>query len=207
MRPQSGMKAIRISITVGPGGFSHCRFGRIWDIGCIATLAARHGKMALSSNGYLMDAGIKVIHGDGLDVPSIMDVMTGAFDPEYGEAWTSAQCLSTLSLPNAVLLIATCDDRVAGFTLSRWVADEEELLLIAVSKQYRRRGIAKKLLGILIDNARRANRLSIFLEVRESNIARSFYDEAGFVAIGKRTGYYKAIDGSRHDSITMAIKL
>ena len=45
----------------------------------------------------------------------------------------------------------------SGFTLSRRLFDEEELLLIAVSPQARRQGIGKKLIDKLVSNARENN--------------------------------------------------
>jgi ribosomal-protein-alanine N-acetyltransferase len=150
---------------------------------------------------------IYIVEGYGQDVAAIMPVMETAFDPAFGEAWTESQCLSTLALPGGNLLLAISNNKVLGFTLSRWVVDEEELLLIGVSPTGRRQGVGNRLIQSLTNNARQSGRASIFLEVREGNPAQSFYQVMGFQPFGRRPGYYKGKDGSRHDSITMLLKL
>jgi [ribosomal protein S18]-alanine N-acetyltransferase len=110
-------------------------------------------------------------------------------------------------MPGSVLFYARADKQIIGFALSRWVTDEEELLLIAVSQDARRNSVGRILIQTLINNARQADRILLFLEVREGNPAMSFYQQMGFRPLGRRLGYYKAKDGSRHDSITMSIKL
>jgi [ribosomal protein S18]-alanine N-acetyltransferase len=150
---------------------------------------------------------ITVIEGSGNDVAAIMPVMDSAFDPAFGEAWTAAQCLSTLSMPGSLLFCAHSQQTMLGFALSRWVTDEEELLLIAVSQNVRRKGVGRLLIEKLISNARHSGRALIFLEVRDGNPAMGFYHEMGFHPLGRRPNYYKGKDGSRHDSITMSLKL
>jgi [ribosomal protein S18]-alanine N-acetyltransferase len=150
---------------------------------------------------------IEVTQGSGLDVAAIMPVMDDAFDPRFGEAWTAAQCLSTLAMPGGQLLIAKIDGVVVGFALSRGVIDEEELLLIGVMNSARRQRVGQRLIGELNQTGTRLGRSVIFLEVREGNSAYSFYSAMGFKPIGRRSGYYRSIDGNKHDSITMALAL
>ncbi len=150
---------------------------------------------------------ISINEGSAHDVSVIMPVMKAAFDPCFGEAWTAAQCLSTLAMPGSLLLCARNGVNVQGFTLSRGVADEEELLLIAVSPYARRGGIGRELVKTLVGNARQSGRTNLFLEVRDGNPAKVFYHEMGFQPIGRRIGYYKGKDGARIDSITMALNL
>lgn len=145
--------------------------------------------------------------GSALDVAAIMPVMADAFDPMFNEAWTAAQCLATLSLQGSRLLIARHGEAVTGFALSRSVVDEEELLLIGVSNDYRRQGTGRKLILTLVDYASSQNIEAIFLEVRDGNAARRFYLEMGFAVIGKRPSYYRSTIGDYHDSITMALRL
>jgi [ribosomal protein S18]-alanine N-acetyltransferase len=150
---------------------------------------------------------IKISVGTGLDVAAIMPVMNDAFDRDFGEAWTAAQCLSTLAMPGGQLLIANCDGVAVGFALSRGVVDEEELLLIGVLKSVRRKGVGQQLVATLSQACLGLGRSIIFLEVREGNSAHSFYSSMGFNPIGRRASYYKSTNGSKHDSITMALTL
>lgn len=143
-------------------------------------------------------------------VDGIMQVMEGAFDPRYGEAWNRRQISDALLLPSTHALLVDAngtlveagDDRVAGFVLSRHAADEEELLLIAVLPKYRDRGLGQVLIDRLFDAAGARGVTRIFLEMRRGNPAVHLYRKVGFEPIGKRTNYYKMADGTRIDAIT-----
>jgi ribosomal-protein-alanine N-acetyltransferase len=84
--------------------------------------------------------------------------------------------------------VAETDAGVAGFLVTRAVAsDEVEILNLAVAPALRRRGIARSLLSLLVENVCGA----VFLEVRESNsTARDFYHSIGFKEVGRRPDYY-----------------
>jgi len=83
-------------------------------------------------------------------------------------------------------VVAELESTVAGFMVSRSTAmREREILNIAVAPEFRRRGVASRLICSL-DNS------EIFLEVRESNTpARNLYRKLGFGEIGKRPDYYE----------------
>ncbi len=146
---------------------------------------------------------IDIIQGDAHDVASIMAVMEDAFDSEFGEAWNSAQCLSLLAMPGSKLLIARDGREVAGFAMTRWVLDEEELLMIGIAKSYQRKQVGGQLLGAVIEQAKTAGRNKLFLEVREGNTAEYFYQSSGFGKAGRRKDYYHGVQGKMYDAITM----
>jgi [ribosomal protein S18]-alanine N-acetyltransferase len=146
---------------------------------------------------------IEILTADAHDIASIMPVMENAFDPAFGEAWTAAQCLATLSLPDTQLIIARTQDRIAGFAISRWVLDEEELMMIGVLPEFQKHGIGKQILQHMIDLAKSAYRRQIFLEVRANNPAIEFYKSQQFTQIGIRPNYYISTKGNRFDAITM----
>lgn len=150
---------------------------------------------------------IEIVAGDARDVPAIMPVMHSAFDPAFGEAWTQAQCLAMLSMPNSRLLLARFGSTLAGFAISRWVLDEEELLMIGVAADKQRSGIGTRLLDHIIDQARAAGREILFLEARDQNSAIRFYNNANFNPVGRRKGYYHSADGAQYDAITMSLTL
>jgi ribosomal-protein-alanine N-acetyltransferase len=85
--------------------------------------------------------------------------------------------------------VAELDGQVAGFIVSRRVADgEREILNVAVHPEFRRLGIATQLLRAEIGRWPGTH----FLEVRESNAAaRGLYEALGFEVAGSRPGYYE----------------
>lgn len=150
---------------------------------------------------------IQVVQGNAKDVASIMPIMSDAFDHRFGEAWTAAQCLSTLVLPDCQLLLAKAGEVVCGFAITRWVFEHEELLMIGVTRNYQRQKVGQKLLTEIIVTGVAAGREKLFLEVRDGNPAHYFYLKAGFTPIGRRKNYYKSVEGISPDAITMGIDL
>ncbi|MOA65737.1 ribosomal-protein-alanine N-acetyltransferase [compost metagenome] len=58
-----------------------------------------------------------------------------------------------------------------------------------------------------MQSAREQNAVECFLEVRESNqSAYRLYERYGFNEVGRRRGYYPAVDG-REDALVMACTL
>lgn len=105
-----------------------------------------------------------------------MDVMTEAFDPAFGEAWTLSQLAGVMMMPGTWLTIARVDAAAMGFALVRSVLDECELLLLAVHPSWRGRGIGQVLLVDSLKTARRRGIRSMNLEVRSSNTAIKLYE-------------------------------
>ncbi|MCK9983538.1 MAG: [ribosomal protein S18]-alanine N-acetyltransferase [Azoarcus sp.] len=88
------------------------------------------------------------------------------------------------------------------------VIDEAHLLNISVARAVQRQGIGGMLLEYLSSEALRAGATQFFLEVRPSNTAAlALYERHGFVAIGRRKGYYPAPGGQREDAIVMRREL
>lgn len=154
-------------------------------------------------------AGIDfVIESGGMaELPDVMIAMRDAFDPQYGEAWTEAQCAGVLGMPGSWLLIARSGDDPAGFALLRKILGEAELLLIAVRKQYRRQGIGRALLDRAIDEAVAAGVDTLHLEVRDGNPALELYRRCGFAQVGSRPGYYRGRTGKVFDALTFKRQL
>lgn len=149
-----------------------------------------------------VDVAFAVEPGGMADLADVMIAMGDAFDPEYGEAWTEAQCAGILGLPGSWLLIARIGETPAGFALLRTITDEAELLLIAVRNRYRRQGIARALLEAAIGSALAEGVQSLHLEVREENPAMELYRSTGFVQVGARKAYYRGRSGKVFDALT-----
>lgn len=91
-----------------------------------------------------------------------------------------------------------------GFALGRTMADEAELITIAVAPEARRLGRGRALLAAFEGEARVRGASTAFLEVAADNIpALALYRAAGWSETGRRKGYY-ARAGGAVDAITMA---
>lgn len=136
---------------------------------------------------------------DALD--DVMAIMREAFDPDFGEAWTEAQCAGVLAMPGTHLLVAHAPDPV-GFALMRTVVDEAELMLLAVRPDRRGAGIGRALLDRSFEMALHLNVQAYFLEVRDGNPAIDLYLASGLDQVGVRKDYYRGGDGHRRDALT-----
>jgi ribosomal-protein-alanine N-acetyltransferase len=144
------------------------------------------------------------IAGVGIDdLPQVEKVMARAFDPAFGEAWSPAQCLAVLTLPGYALRVATTAEELVGFAIIRWVADESELLLLAVEPAWRGQGVGSLLIRDWIELGMANGASRFFLEMRTDNPARQLYDQMGFSIVGRRPDYYRGKDGKLRDAVTM----
>lgn len=136
-----------------------------------------------------------------------MTVMSAAFDPAFGEAWTLPQLSGIMMMPGTWLTIARIDAAPLGFALVRSVLDECELLLLAVDPLWRGRGVGHALLSGCLSTARRRNITSMNLEVRATNNAIKLYEKIGFEYVHRRPGYYRGNDGQLHDALSFRLDM
>ena len=95
-----------------------------------------------------------------------------------------------------------------GFAILRAVADEGELLTLAVVPGSRRAGHGAALLAEGEARLQAAGARRAVLEVAEANApARALYAAAGWRAEGRRKGYYRHPDGTRSDALVLAKRL
>src|SRR5215207_2196223 len=88
--------------------------------------------------------------------------------------------------------VAEVDKRVAGMVVAWLFVDELHIATIATQPDFRRQGIARKLLSHTLLHAIKEGARSSFLEVRESNLAaQEMYRKFGFEEAGRRKRYYK----------------
>jgi ribosomal-protein-alanine N-acetyltransferase len=150
---------------------------------------------------------LELREADATNLDEMMVVMDEAFDPAFGEAWNSAQCLGILGLPGVWLTIARRGPEPIGFALSRIVFDEAELLLLGVRPAFRHQGVGQALLDHMMETAGTLGASRVHLEVREGNDALRLYEAASFSQIGRRRGYYRGRDGQLFDALTLASSL
>jgi ribosomal-protein-alanine N-acetyltransferase len=119
--------------------------------------------------------------------------------------WTQASYREWMNSPGAVAFVSEGDGRVTGFVIGRQVADEAEVLNLAVAPLARRKGQGGALLNAVVSEFRARGVNRVYLEVRESNVAaRAFYAKHGFSQTGKRLKYYRKPEEA---AIVMEMKL
>jgi [ribosomal protein S18]-alanine N-acetyltransferase len=119
--------------------------------------------------------------------------------------WSSGFFLQELQVACARSILAEIDGQIVGYVLFWLLPGAIDIHNIAVRIDYRRRGIARLLLGKVLAEARNQSLLRVMLEVRRSNMAaQKLYQSLGFLTTGVRKGYYSD-DGE--DALAMSLDL
>jgi [ribosomal protein S18]-alanine N-acetyltransferase len=123
------------------------------------------------------------------DIPAIEMILSES--PEAA-AW-SKESLEQLTARNWLAWVVECDANLAGFLVTRIIADDEaEILNLAVARSSRRAGVGTNLLRAAIGELAGRRVRKLHLEVRESNTAGiALYEESGFLRAGRRPNYYR----------------
>lgn len=102
--------------------------------------------------------------------------------------------------------LAEAKEKLVGYVVVTHAGGDAELLNIAVSPKFQRKGIGSVLLQHAI-NCVVGHADMLFLEVRVSNKkAIELYSKEGFFELGHRKGYYPTLNG-HEDALLMASQL
>ncbi len=109
----------------------------------------------------------------------------------FSMPWSESNFSTALTNPSVSFFGVFCEKILCGFSCVCQVETEAELLNIAVSKEYRKKGIGNILLTATVNFLKDSGAKCVFLEVRESNTAaRMLYLKHGFNVLGIRKRYY-----------------
>ena len=110
----------------------------------------------------------------------------------FPDPWSERDISSCICSEGGIGYVAVIDGKVIAYVIGRMIAPEAEIYRIATSPEYRRRGIAYRLLDYAVKCERGRGLECVFLEVRSKNVAaRNLYRAYGFTDEGVRRGYYK----------------
>ena len=110
----------------------------------------------------------------------------------FSDAWTAKSIEDTDNQPQAFIVTAELDGKVAGYCIVYFVLDEGEIARIAVDNCFRRQGVGRKLLEQVERTCKEKGIIRLMLDVRESNeSARAFYKSLGFEEDGVRKNFYE----------------
>ena len=117
--------------------------------------------------------------------------------------WHRSALEKQMCADNCVFLAALDESgSVMGYIGLMYVLDEGYISNVAVSPQYRRRGVADALIEALIERTKTFLAF-VTLEVRESNHAAKYlYTKHDFETVGKRKNYY---DRPKEDALLMTL--
>ncbi len=112
---------------------------------------------------------------------------------------------SYIARSNACFLVAEVDGEIVGYAIAEHERNTlGHLISIAVSPQWRGKGIGKALLRAVLRKLKERGVQKVYLEVRKNNlIAQHLYESVGFKCTGEIPNYYP--DGE--DAVIMVLHL
>jgi [ribosomal protein S18]-alanine N-acetyltransferase len=162
-------------------------------------------RMKTQAEPHAIMAVLRITEGLASDIPAVAAIEAHS----NLEPWTRESFLEELLRPHSFLQVARVregfGESVAGFICFWLVADEIQVLNVAVHEAHRRRGIGRALMldCLHLGIARKARKA--VLEVRASNLAaQRLYANLGFLAVGQRPDYY---EGLREPALLMELNV
>jgi ribosomal-protein-alanine acetyltransferase len=131
----------------------------------------------------------------------------------FSDAWSRESLAELVALEHVHAWVLETDPvgtgeaapAIAGYAVLSLVADEGELLNLAVSPELRGGGGGRALLDEVVRQVRSRGGRRVVLEVRRSNrAALDLYRRAGFRVVGARPGYYRA---PTEDALVLCLEL
>ncbi|UJP08860.1 ribosomal protein S18-alanine N-acetyltransferase [Microbacterium sp. KUDC0406] len=137
------------------------------------------------------------------DLGAIMALENSSFPDD---AWSEQTMATEITSAHNRYFVDDEDGRVVGYGGVRALpgAPDSDIQTIALDPAFRGQGRGRRMLRLLLDQARERGARDTFLEVRDDNeVAQALYLAEGFVEIGRRPRYYKG----GIDAIVMKIGL
>ncbi len=132
------------------------------------------------------------------DIPAVVELDQKSFSLPWPERSFRFELTDN---PASRCWVAEVDGKIVGMIVVWLIVDEAHVATLATHPDFRRHGIAKKLLSHALRYLIYEGAQSSFLEVRESNIAaQEMYRQFGYQESGRRRRYYKDND---EDAILM----
>ena len=123
--------------------------------------------------------------------PQYLDSLTELEKTCFSVPWSRKLFENDISNKNAYYVLAVLNGKVIGYCGLYKVLDEADITNIAVHPEFRRQGLAGRILENIIKHCELNKIAKITLEVRKSNInAINLYTKKGFIVVGERKNYY-----------------
>ena len=142
-------------------------------------------------------------------LPMDINYLTKVYELElesYDFPWTK-EILRDCILYKYDSFVVVLNDNLVGYIISKITYPETHILNLTVKKNFRKNGIGKALVELIISDARLRNSENIILEVRANNSdAQSLYKKLNFEVIGTRKDYYES-KNDKEDAYVLNLNL
>ena len=136
-----------------------------------------------------MESRIEIRRMCETDIPAVAAIEAGTFSLP----WSENGFRTALGRRDTVFFVATVDERIVGYAGFYTCLDQADITNVAVSSEYKRRGIGTRLMDAVITACLSKGVLMIALEVRAGNeSAKALYRKCGFEEVGLRKGFYSS---------------
>lgn len=118
------------------------------------------------------------------------------------DGWSVESFLSEVRKDNGIVLCFTENRNIIALLSGYFAEGEGDITSVAVDENFRRKGLAQKLISEFIKNLPE-NTDNVFLEVRENNIpAINLYEKCGFEKLSLRKNFYS----NPHENAVVMVK-
>lgn len=213
--------SVDIAITAGQSGFAYLLAAGSDQISLVEQLSLKNAKLdpappnlarlaayaaTTTPNGmpqpvYIRNADAKpqvTVKSAAADHAETLAALHAA---SFEKPWPTTDVAAMLLTSGTQASLAECNGIAVGFVIVRAIAGEAEILTLAINPQFRRFGIASKLLKYAVESGRTQGIAKLHLEVAHTNLAaRGLYKKHIFTEVGLRKAYYANGD----DAVLMA---
>jgi len=138
------------------------------------------------------------------DAPTLAAMSRDLIETGLGWHYRPDRVARLVADPETVTVVACASEQMAGFAIMTVGDERAHLVLLAVSAQHQRRGIARRMTEWLVKTAATAGMAAVDVELRAGNAAaHALYQAAGFAETRRLPGYYRA----RETAIRMTLTL
>lgn len=125
------------------------------------------------------------------DIPAVAEIEKSCLK----RSWTQKMLEEEFNSPFFACIVAKTGGEVAAYLSYHIIVSEYHIANLAVKENFRRKGVARRLIGELVSRAKNNGVSGITLEVSANNLAAlSLYQNCGFLKSGLRKNYYGASD-------------
>ena len=126
------------------------------------------------------------------DAVEISELSRKYIEYDLRRVYTPSRICDLIRNTSKNVVVARKERALVAFGIMTYREDSANLDLLAVKKLYRRRGVGTQVVQWLEKVARTAGIMSIFVQVRKTNVsAIRFYETIGFQIVEEATGYYQ----------------